>query len=194
MQKEKGVQTLIIAVLAVAILVMSVGFATYSSSLNLNGNITVKKSTWMIEFDNETYNETTGSVAASSESVVNNTQFNFAATLEKPGDFYEATIDIKNSGTFDAKLTGITVGSLDSTQSNYLQYTLTYNDVAFTGTSDEAACLSKLGADGVKLDAGASKTVKVRVTYIQPNDETLLPQTDQTVYVTGSFDYSQVTA
>ena len=46
MEKGKNVQLAVIAVLAVAVLAMSVGYAAFSTRLNLNGTANVKASSW----------------------------------------------------------------------------------------------------------------------------------------------------
>ena len=53
---------------------------------------------------------------------ISNLSMTYKVTLSKPGDFYEFTVDVKNSGTFDASLTGITMTYLTEAQSKYLTY------------------------------------------------------------------------
>ena len=83
MNKEKGLQTLIIAVLAIAILIMSVGFAAYSQTLNINGTATVKSANWKVHFVDTTYAESTGSVQATSKTITD-TDVTYTVTLTKP--------------------------------------------------------------------------------------------------------------
>jgi len=186
MEKHKNTQTLVIAVLAFAILFMSVGFAAYSSKLNINGTATVKASKWSVHYVTNSYSESTGSNQATSHSITN-TDFTFAVTLDKPGDFYEATVNVINDGTFDAKLTALTMSTLDAAQAKYLTYTVTYDGTSYTA--------SQTGLTNLLPYATGSNTkaVKVRLEYVQPENSADLPQDDPVdVTLTASLDYSQV--
>ena len=181
MNKEKGLQTLIIAVLAIAILIMSVGFAAYSQTLNINGTATVKSANWKVHFVDTTYAESTGSVQATSKTITD-TDVTYTVTLTKPGDFYEFSINVENAGTINAKLQSITMSALTAAQAKYLTYKLTYDGTDYTATTT--------GLSNA-LNASASKTVKVRLDYVQPEQSEDLPATDATVTLTASLDYVQ---
>ncbi len=179
-KKEIG----IIVLLLVAVAVMTIGFAAYTQTLNITGNLTVKGSPWNVHYELNNIVTTSGSVTPSPTPSLTKTDFSFTVTLAKPGDFYEATIQAWNEGTIDANLKKITMSSLDATQAKYLSYTVTYNNgTAYTGTSD---------ITGVTLAAGAKHPVKVRVEYLEPASSADLPATDQTITVTGSLDYESV--
>jgi len=115
MEKKKNTQIFVIAILSVAILVMSVGFASYASTLNINGTATVGANKWSVHYVTDSYAETSGSKVATSHNLTN-TDFTFAVTLDQPGDFYEATATIINDGTFDANLTSLTMNTLTAAQ------------------------------------------------------------------------------
>jgi len=104
---------------------MSVGFAVYSTGLNITGNVTVGAANWDVHFDSSTYAETTGanmvSVAAANRTI-GTTAMSFNVTLGEPGKAYEYTIDVKNTGTFDAELHNVQLSTINSPQSNYLRY------------------------------------------------------------------------
>ena len=53
MERQKNTQMFVIAILAVAILTMSVGFALYSSTLNITGNANLAKAKWSIVWEKE---------------------------------------------------------------------------------------------------------------------------------------------
>lgn len=184
MERQRGAQTLLIAVLAVAVLAMSIGFAAaaYNQTLTINGqNVTAKAAKWSVHYDDTTYHEETGSVAASSHTLTG-TSWVFAVTLE-PGQYYEATAHVVNDGTFDAKLVSITMGGLASPQSDYLTYTIDYNGTTYSAS-----------ATGLSVSLPATSgdhTVKVKVTY-NLAAANLLPQTDQQVTLSASLNYESV--
>ena len=191
MEKKRNSQTIIIAVLAVAVLFMSVGFALFAQTLNIQGNVQVEPAKWSVRWDSGSYQKSTGSVdildgnlTANSGPTLTNTDVTFGAKLTKPGDFAEFTINAINDGTFDAQLTAITLTSLTAAQAKYLEYTVTYNGVEYDAS-----------ATGLSIDLPATGTntvtVKVNVKYVQPENAAELPATQQTVSLSASFDYSQ---
>lgn len=182
MEKKKGMQIMVIAVLAFAILFMSVGFAAYGQNLAINGTATVKANKWSVHFDTESYAQTTGSVTPTTKTI-DNLSVNYNITLEKPGNYYEFTIDVVNDGTFDAVLNSITMSTLSEAQKKYLKYEVTYDNSKYTETD------TTLNAD---LVVNATKTVKVRVEYVQPAESTDLPSTDAVnLSLTAALAYNQ---
>lgn len=182
MEKQKNTQMFVIAILAVAVLTMSVGFAVFTQTLDINGNVTVASSKWSIAFDTSSYVESDGSVAVSNKTL-DGTSMTYNVTLTKPGDFYEFTVNVKNTGTFDANLTGISMSALTTEQAKYLTYEITYNGTKYTANATGlSVALAK--TEGVA-------TVKVRVQYIQPENSADLPSTPVTVPLTASLTYSQ---
>lgn len=182
MEKQKNTQMFVIAILAVAVLTMSVGFAVFTQTLDINGNVTVASSKWSIAFDTSSYVESDGSVAVSNKTL-DGTSMTYNVTLTKPGDFYEFTVNVKNTGTFDANLTGISMSALTTEQAKYLTYEITYNGTKYTANATGlSVALAK--TEGVA-------TVKVRVQYIQPEASADLPSTQVTVPLTASLTYNQ---
>lgn len=185
MEKQKNTQLLIIGVLSVTIMLMTIGFAAYASTLTINGNVTVNPAQWSVHYVTNSYAETTGSVAASAHTLTN-TAATYTVTLEKPGDFYEFTANVINDGTFDANLKAITLSTLTTAQQKYLTYVVTYNGTDYTATNSSIS--------GVTLPHNSGSNthpVKVRVTYVQPENSTDLPSEAVTLTLTAALDYEQ---
>lgn len=184
MEKKKNLQMGIIGVLAVAVLFMAIGFATYSQTLNVNGDVTVKASRWSIHWDTTSYTLLSGSVPLNNESglpTLTDTDVSFTATLEKPGDYFGFTITAVNDGTIDAQLKKLTLTS--SVDAPYVNYEVTYDGNPYTETTD-----------GLSFDLGADETVpvEVKVSYVSVADHTQLPSNDVNVTFSANFDYEQV--
>lgn len=207
MEKKRNGQTIIIAVLAVAVLFMSVGFALFSQTLNINGNVQVEPTRWSVHWDTSSYSVDSGSVPIYSGALTTDPQDNtkqivdtstsvgltdttvsFGAKLEKPGDYAKFTINAINDGDFDAKLTAITLSSLTAAQQNYLEYTVTYNGNAYTSSA------SGLNISLPKTSGSNTVTVTVQVKYVTPEQASQLPTEAQIVNLTAAFDYQQVTS
>lgn len=188
MERQKNTQSIVIGVLAVAVLMMSVGFAAtaYTQTLNINGSdATVKAAKWSVHFDDTSYTETTGAKAVAATShTLNTTSLTYAVTLTKPGDFYEATVNAVNDGTFDANLKSITMSTLTAEQAKYVKYTVTYNGTEYNASAPSISGVTLANTNG-------SHPVKVRVEYIQPESDSDLPTTDQTLTLTATLNYEQ---
>ena len=185
MEKQKNTQMLVIVVLSVALLTMAVGFAAFTATLNINGNITVKSTSWNIAFDTNSYSETDGSVTVdASNRTITGTTVTYNVTLTKPGDFYEFTVNVKNTGDFNANLTGISMTSLTEAQAKYLTYTVTYdNGTPYSSTTT--------GLSNLLAKTNGVAPVKVRVQYVQPANSDDLPSNDVTVSLSASLTYNQ---
>ena len=184
MQKQKNFQLAVIGVLAFAVLFMSVGFAAYSSVLNINGTANVAANKWSVHFDTSTFQLGAGSLTETSKTI-SDTSVEYTVDLAKPGDFYLFSIDVVNDGTFGAKLDKITMTALSDAQKKYLTYTVTYDGDTYTASADDLSI-------ALPATTGANrKNVSVKVSYVQPDDSGDLPTEAVTVNLAASFDYSQ---
>ena len=178
MRKEGFIQNVIIVVLAVTILVMSVGYALYNQSLNVEGTATFEKAKWDVHFDASTFQETS-TIQATNKSIGTGT-ISYEVTLPKPGTEYSFKVNAKNFGTIDAKMTKITLGGV-SAEDKYVEYKVSYNGHEYTATTDGLA---------EALAADASHELIVTVKYILPENANDLPTTENKVLnLTVSLDY-----
>ena len=186
MEKQKNTQMLVIAILSVALLTMSVGFAIVSADiLNINGTVDVGAQQWKIAFNSTTYAEATGSKTVTP--TITESTMTFDVKLAEVGDFYEFDIDVENLGTFDAELVSMTVSDL-SAYSDYLKLEATYDGTASGNISGNPVLNKK---DGTKDTA----TVHVKLSYFQPEDASKLPAEDvDDIPVTISLNYRQKTS
>ena len=170
-QKNKKIMVVAIALL----LLISIGYAAISTTLTINGTANIAATKWNVHFEN--LNVTSGSVtgdnvttaptapAAGSENI-STVALSYNVTLNKPGDYYEFTVDVVNSGTIDAKIDTdgiiktIKIGENDLTaaQAKLVDYTVTYSD------NSEIAVGDTLGKNGT-ANNGNKRTIKVRVAY-----------------------------
>ncbi len=103
--KKYYAQNAAIIILALAIIVMSVGYATYSTNLQLKGVTKVQSSKWSVLFENpQTYSTTTIPESQISQfELTDSTSLSFDVTMGI-NDTYSFAVDVVNKGTFDAKL------------------------------------------------------------------------------------------
>ena len=180
MKKGLNASTISVILLSVAFIIMSVGFASYTQNLNINGNVTAKKAEWKVQFNDSTYLESKDSVKASAKTLTA-TSFSYDVTLN-PGEFYESTVNVENTGTIAATLKGITLSQLTEAQSKFIKYTVYYDSASYTATT------TGLNKD---LAVNTNQNVKVRVEYIYPEDANDVPTEDVKISLTGVLNYVQ---
>ena len=187
MKQGKNGQLIIIAVLAVAILVMSVGFAQFAQNLNVDGTVTVTPVHWSVHWDTSTFTTSTGSVTLTNPNCTE-TVCSFSAALAAPGDFAEFTIKAVNDGDFDAALKSVTLTDVSSYK--YLRYTLTYGTIQFSSTSTN---INNVILAKKANNVNGEENVKVRVEYVLPTDSSDLPQGNNPINVnlTATLAYEQ---
>ena len=193
-KKQKSKKILVIAI--ALLLLISVGYAALSTTLTINGTANIAATSWKVYFTN--LNVTTGSVSGANVTTApsipsgstSTTALTYTVTLEKPGDFYEFTVDVKNGGTINAKIAdnGITNSTLTAAQDILANYTVTYSDGTAIQAGDK---LSKLGQTISGI--GDTRTIKVRVEYDPAiTAEQLNAMGDNDITLTLSFGLNYV--
>ncbi len=190
-KKNLGVIGTVLAVV-VAVVGVSIVWASYTAGLNIKGSGTVKGSKWSIIFTDlgsaQTGNDngmTSTAKETTAPAIVGDTSIEtYSVELKTPGDYVTYNFKIKNNGDFPAKIdTGFTLptpscvatvngNATDADATNVcknLTYTLTYVD---GGESVKA---------GDAFDVGESKEVQLKLYYKKTATADQLPSDDITV-------------
>ena len=199
-RKQKSKKFLVVAV--VLLLLISIGYAAISTTLTINGTANIAATSWNVHF--ESVNVTNGSVTGANVTTApavpsgstTTTSLTYNVTLEKPGDFYEFTVDVVNGGTINAQIAenGITktmkIGNNDLTtaQAKLIDYTVTYADGTAITEGDKLA-KSGTQVSGVRTD---KKTIKVRVAYKTDLTNEELNAVDSDMALTLNFGMNYV--
>ena len=188
MKKDKGLQTVVISILAIAVLVMSVGFASYAQNLNISGTATFAGAKWDVHFDTSSFNET-GTITSSPAATISTTDITYNVALAGPGDEYTFDVDVVNNGTFDASLSSITIVPVSGNIPDYLEHIVTYDGHNYTTTTTSGinSILPKK-ANNVP----GSKTMSVKVKYRDDIAENLLPDSTESVSLAVMLHFDQV--
>lgn len=169
MEKRRDGKVTALVALFIGVIGLSIGFASLSTALSINGSATVESSNWDIHFANLQNFAKTGTAAQVTAPTIKGEGStvigDYSVTLQTPKDSISYTFDIVNGGDYAAKISTITVptpqctgtGTSATTDADnvckYLTYTLKYTDTnADVKANDELA-------------AGATKTVKLTLTY-----------------------------
>ena len=181
-------RNIFIALFVLFAVFLGVGYALITSNVEIKGTTDIPSASWDVHFDNLVVSD--GSVSAlaadaakiSSDSMV----ITYNVALNKPGDFYEFTVDVINNGTLDAKIektevlmTNVTSGSsVDPT--SYANYT-----VVDASTGNALAVGELLNANG------GTRKIKIRVEYRTDIEAADLPLQEQTLKLTYTLNYIQ---
>ena len=178
MKRINNKKNLYKSIILLVILVIGIGYAYLTSNLSISGQTEVVANTWNIHFENLNVKE--GSVTASTPATIdsNNTSISYAITLSRPKEYYEFTVDVKNDGTLPGKVSISTLSGLDTTSSKIIDYSITYTNGNPVNVGDI-------------LNAGAKKTIRVRVFYKDDISESDFPSTDLNLNLTYTLQYVQ---
>ena len=104
MEKTRKIKIISLCALLVAVLGLTVAFASLSQTLTINGSAAVNAASWDIHFEKTSGKETEvkGAATFTEPTLSGTTIENFSATLTKPGDSVTYYFDIVNKGTIDA--------------------------------------------------------------------------------------------
>lgn len=190
---------MIIAIAALAIaLIGSIGtaVAAFSQDLKINGSATVKGTSWDIHFDNlktvaligDAEEEATPSIDGASTTIGD-----YKVNLQTPGDSAEYTFDVVNAGNIDAEITALVIktGSgltCSSTGPNAATNAAVCSKLNYTLKNSDGSTV----AVGDELDAGATKTMKLKLEFDSSATESDLPDEDVDVSNLGvTITYGQ---
>lgn len=142
-------------------------------------NAITNDSRWNIHFENIEIKS--GSVEATQVPTVtdsSNLEITYSVNLNLPGEFYEFTVDVVNSGSIDAMVNNVSINELSAEQKRYLSYDVTYSDGTKINKND-------------LLKAGSAAKLRVRVAYRNDITADDLPNNDSTVDLSLSAEYVQ---
>lgn len=184
MKKDNNTMHIKIAIALVAfILGGTIAYASFTQQLDIQGKATVKKSSWSIKFTNLQPVIKTGTATEVTAPTINTNDTKISeydVTLTTPGDSVTYKFDVVNEGTFNAKISSITIptptctgtgtnATTDETNvCDNLTYTLTYADGSPIAVDDT-------------LDAGETKSLKLNLLYSSSVSAVQLPSNDVAV-------------
>ena len=168
MRRTRKIKILILSTLCVCILLMSVGFALMSTTLNILGTARMNPADWYIYFDNLSEVKLKGGAQVNTTpTITNGTALgNYDVEIKMPGDSVKYTFDVVNNGDMDAYIstyiksntlsctgTGSNAVSDANLVCSNLTYTLTYTD-----TGSEVRLNDK-------LSSGQTRNMTLKLSY-----------------------------
>ena len=162
------------------LLAVGIGYAYLTSNLSITGSTAVIGNTWDIHFDN--LNITNGSVTATTPAIINpsdNTKINYAVLLNRPGEYYEFTVDMVNSGTIPGIVVLVELSGIDTELENVVDYSIVYTNSNIPVSVNDI------------LNGGATKKIKVRVSYKEDIEEEELLASNVDLMITLNIEFNQ---
>lgn len=187
MKKRRGTRNIAIIAILVAVIGLSIGFATLNATLKITSNTTVKGAKWAIEFQNLSSAQIMGDVKETVPAQIDESKTGITMSLEfGAAPITDAnigyTFEVHNAGTVDAKLLGdpaIDLGDLDG------KLEVTIKDIT-SGTPGENV------TEGTPIGAGETKKYALSIKYPEAQNDTLVEE-DKTADITIEFNFVQDT-
>ena len=174
-------KTLIFAI-TLLVLCFGIGYAYLNSTLNINGATQIDRTAWNVHFENVQMLE--GSVSGTEPTIgADTTSLSFSTRLQKPGDYYAFSVDVKNDGTIDAMVSEV-ISKMNNvvitTIPDYLEYMAAY--------ADEIPI-----EENHILEANTKEKLFIRVAYKHNLNALDLPSTAQNLNMSFDINYVQAT-
>ena len=149
--KDRKVLILGLFLILVCVFTLTIAYAALNAVLTIQGSAQVTFSNWDIHLANPKV--TNGSATTTVPTLTTGKSLTFSTTLNMPGDFYEFTVDVVNSGSIDAMIEKVTkTPELTVDQAKFLKYEVSY-------ANGESI------ANKQAIAAGVTMPIKVRVEY-----------------------------
>ena len=149
--KVRKVLTLGLCLVAVCVFTLTIAYAALNAVLTIQGSAQVTSSNWDVHLANPKVRN--GSATTTVPSIITGSTIEFSTTLNMPGDFYEFTVDVVNSGSIDAMIENVAkTPELTVEQAKYLKYEVNY-------ANGESI------ANKQTIAAGVTMPIKVRIEY-----------------------------
>ena len=175
--KDRKVLTLGLCLILVCVFTLTIAYAALNAVLTIQGSAQVTSADWDIHLANPKV--TNGSVTTTVPTLATGKSLTFSTTLNMPGDFYEFTVDVVNSGSIDAMIEKVTkTPELTADQAKYLNYEVSYQN-------GESITNKQL------IDSGVTMPIKVRVEYRKDLSSTDLPTGQVQLTLGLVLDYIQ---
>ena len=175
--KDRKVLYGILTIALICVFTLTIAYAALNAVLTIQGTAQVSSADWDIHLANPKV--TTGSATTNVPQIKTNSTMDFSTTLNMPGDFYEFTVDVVNSGSIDAMINNVIKDpELDASQKKYLNYEVTYQNGESITTKQT-------------LSKGTTMPIKVRIEYRRDLNASDLPTGQVVLDLSLTLEYIQ---
>ncbi len=181
MEKERRIRILSIIALVIAVLGLTIAFASLSTTLKINGGAKVDAATWDVKFEELSSASTTGSASEIESPTISEDGKkieNMKVHLTKPKDSVTYTVYVANNGSINAEVTSIKTPTLTEKQKKYLEFSATYED----GNPIENSNI---------INAGEKEKVIIKIRFKEELEKEDLPKEGEEIELSFEIEYVQ---
>ena len=176
MEKNRGVKVVAVIALIVAVVGLTIAYASLSVTLNITGSAKVTPANWDVEFENPAVDEESkiGGADGTAPTLEGKTTLKDSQiTLTKPGDSITFTFDVVNKGDIKAKLSTLTMpevsaltyeGTALEAQKTTDENTVKEN-IEYKLTDESGSEITDGGTLVLDTDSNQRKKMKLTMTY-----------------------------
>ena len=161
-------RSIVLGVLGAIMLLMVVGYAAFSTQLNINGTSNIS-SNWDIRITNITSDLHGGATNATEPTYDNENGLtaSFSTNLVSPGDYAEYTVTVRNNGDIDATLTDIEISDSNNPAIIFETSGLSEGDNLLKQTEDELIVKVSYSESVTSQPETTTSNIEVTLTYEQ---------------------------
>ena len=161
-------RNIVLGVLGAIMLLMVVGYAAFSTQLNINGTSNIS-SNWDIRITNITSDLHGGATNATEPTYDNENGLtaSFSTNLVSPGDYAEYTVTVRNNGDIDATLTDIEISDSKNPAIVFETSGLEEGDNLLKQTEDELIVKVSYNDSVTSQPENVTSNIEVTLTYEQ---------------------------
>ena len=186
---------------------MAIGFAAFSTALNINGTANIE-SNWRIEFTKIEEVSKTEGITIQQTPTASGTMATFTVGLRKPGDYIEYRITVENKGTLDAIIENIEAKENGTGALKFEIEGIRIGDKLGKNSSSNFTVRLSYDESVTSQPSNTSNSLTVNIDYVQdlgqvitpsdPSIESALLSTnilrDNVVQSDANIDFSQVSS
>ena len=158
---------IVLGVLCAVVLLMVVGYAAFSTILNINGTSAIT-SNWNVKITNITSKDIVGGASNASTPSYTDLTATFSVNLISPGDSITYDVTVTNAGTIDAELDKITISDSNNPAIIFSTSGLSEGSILTAGNS-EVLTVTVTYSSGVSSQPSLNtSSLTVTLDYVQP--------------------------
>ena len=178
-------------VLLIAVAIMTIGFAAFSTNLNISGTSSIE-SNWSVVFTNIQELSKSSGVTINSAPTASGTTATFDVSLESPGDNIEYQITVANQGTLDAIIENIETTETENSALLFEVSGINKGDKLAKNTQMTFNIKISYDESITSQPENLNKTLTITITYVQDIGQVIKPDvpvnTYDLTYVSSSYD------
>ncbi len=183
MEKQRRIKVLSLCAAIIAVIGLTIAFATLSTTLSVNGMSYLDAAKWGIKFENLSEPSIVGEASVTGAAKIEESKAaeinNINVSLSTPGDSVTYTVDLVNEGDINAKIENIEKTNLTEEQQKYITFTVKYKE------NDTELKIGDI------LSKGEVKPLVIKIEYRKDLESSDLPKSAQEINLSYKLDFVQ---